>query len=251
MIQETLAKIGLSAKEIDLYLLIQKYGRLTPAQMANYTNIKRTTCYSVASELAKKGLITQDPTASTDTFIALPPQSLAQLFTTAERDLQKKKELAKRAAHELQGLGANTQFSIPQVKFVPEEQINSFLYERTPEWNESILQHDKTLWGFSNPEYATLYYDYLDWFWQHAPENLELRLFSSDAEVEHKLSKKYIKRHIKNWEGPQKFSATTLICGDYIVLVNTDKQPYYLIETRDRILSQNMRQLFQTIWNKV
>lgn len=250
MIQETLTKIGLSAKEVEVYLLIQKYGRLTPAQMANYTKIKRTTCYSVASELAKKGLIAPDPTAPTGTFIALPPQSLAQLFIGAERELHKKKELAKRAAQELQTLGGNAQFSIPQVKFVPEEQINSFLYERTPEWNESILQYDKTLWGFSNPEYVTVYYDYLDWFWQHAPNDLLLKLFSSDAEIEQKLSKRYTRRQIKTWEGAQRFSATTLICGDYIVLVNTDKQPYYLIETRDRILSQNMRQLFQTIWNK-
>jgi predicted transcriptional regulator len=54
MLETNLKNLGLSEKEIAVYLEVLKHGRVGPTQVSKITKINRTTVYSVAKELMKK-----------------------------------------------------------------------------------------------------------------------------------------------------------------------------------------------------
>ncbi len=51
-----------------------------------------------------------------------------------------------------------------------------------------------------------------------------------------------------NWDKAGKFTATTWVCGDYLILVSTAQHPHYLVQINDKILAHNMREVFKGIW---
>lgn len=251
MLEELLQKIGFSEREALVYVVLVKQGRLSPVQLSRLTKIKRTTIYSILKELIEKDLVAQDLTHKNQLVYALPVQQLITLVGKQEREVNKRKELTKRAVSELDAVTTGSKFSIPRTSFISEEQIESFLYEQTDKWNQSILQYDKTMWGFSSAKYVSEYFEYMVWFWEHAPKELELKLLGDDLEVEQKLSKKFPKRKIKVATPPFHFTASTIICGDYILLVTTKQRPYYLIEIYDVVLAQNLRELYKRMWQSI
>jgi sugar-specific transcriptional regulator TrmB len=251
MVNEILHNLGLSSKEIAVYLNLLQHGKLTAGQITIKTKLKRTTVYSVLEELLIKKLINKDLGGKVESYYANPPEKLNVLFEEEEQVLRKKKELAKRAALELTQLGGNAVFSVPKITFAAGKDVAEFLYKATDKWNKSILQYDQVMWGFSNPTYVQEFSDYIEWYWQHTSSSVELKLFSADAEVERKFSTKYPRRQIKTWPGPKRFNSTLIICGDYIVMEYTDAEPYYLIEIYDKPMADNLRELFKVIWNLI
>jgi len=73
MIQENLKKLGFSTKEVNIYLTILENGKISPANIADITKINRSTVYSIAKQLAKLGLISEDIGGSQRYFVAKPP----------------------------------------------------------------------------------------------------------------------------------------------------------------------------------
>jgi len=56
---------------------------------------------------------------------------------------------------------------------------------------------------------------------------------------------------MKFWNEPSKFTATTWIAGDYLVMIITNQRPHYLVEIYDATLAHNMREVFKGLWKKV
>jgi sugar-specific transcriptional regulator TrmB len=50
MLEHQLVSLGLSDKEVTLYLAVLQQGRVTPTEVARLTGIQRSTVYSVARE---------------------------------------------------------------------------------------------------------------------------------------------------------------------------------------------------------
>lgn len=250
MIEELLGNLGLSHREVSVYLLLLKHKELTAVAIADKVHYKRPTVYMVLDSLIKRGLVTKHPGKKIDTFLPLPVSNLNNLYTKEERELRKRKELAKRAVLELEQFGSNAVFSIPRTTFVAEEDALDFLYRNTDKWNESMLQRDKTLWGFSTPSYAEAFGEYVEWWSKKAEGVITLKLFSNDSKPLTQLSEKYKHRLIKPWPGTP-FSTSMTVQGDYVLIENTAAGPLYLIEIYDKVLAENLREMFRTMWQMV
>lgn len=248
MIEDILASLGLSEKEVLLYLTVIKSKQITAAGIAKKTKLKRTTVYAVLDKLLARRLIAKKPETKIDTFYPLPTESFGTMFAKDESALLKKKELAKRASLELAQFGANAVFSIPKTTFVPEEDFVDFSYANTEKWNASMAQYDNTLWGFSTPTYIEEFTEYVEWWSKKTENTLNLKLFSARTKTELELSKKYPHREIKVWPG-KKFDTSLTVQGDYVIIEHTNTQPFYLIEIFDKVLAENMREMFKVIWN--
>lgn len=248
MIEEILLGLGLSEKEVLLYLTIIKAKQITAADIAKKTKLKRTTVYAVLDKLIVRRLIAKQPDKKVDVFYSLPTDSLNTIFAKDESALLKKKELAKRASLELAQFGANAIFSIPKTTFVPEEDFVDFSYANTEKWNKSMSQYDNTLWGFSTPTYIQEFTDYVEWWSKKAENIIKLKLFSAQTKSEVELSKKYPHREIKAWPG-KKFDTSLTVQGDYVIIEHTNTRPFYLIEIFDKVLADNMREMFKVMWN--
>lgn len=253
MINETLQKLGLNDKETQVYLTTLKQGKTTHAQIAKLTKINRTTVYSVAKELIKKGYITEDLGAATTYLIPREPQDLRYIIKKEEQILAQKKQLTENAIQELQALSKNTKYSIPKIVFIDEADIENYLYKQTSTWNQSIQENDpeKRWWGFQDASLIKYFEKWIDWYWDTvATPDVSLRLLSNQT-AESIKKRKFARREIKFWKGSKDFTGTTWVNGNYIIIIITNQHPHYLIEIHDTTLAHNMRELFKGIWKQL
>ena len=251
MIEETLNNLGLNKKESQVYLEVLKRGRATPGGVAAITKINRTTVYSVAKELIKKGFISED-LAGITTLVATNPNDLKFLIHKEEKVLENRKTIINEAIEELQKLSYNAQYQVPKITFVQENDLENYLHKRSNEWHESIMSRDGVLWGFQDHTFAEHYEKWIDWEWQTGgPKGLQLKILSNKSDIERRnTQKQYKSRMIKFW-GKGKFTASVWVHGDYVIMAYTKSTPHYLIEIHDVTLAHNMRELFRGIWEEI
>jgi len=254
MLETNLKNLGLTEKEIAVYLEVLKHGRIGPTQVSKITKINRTTVYSVAKELMKKGFIVEDLAGQASSLVAIAPQDLKFLIQKEEKQLEQKKAAIGQMIQELQGLTKNAKYAIPKITFIQEQDLEDYLYKRSDEWHASIMKYDGTLWGFQDHTFAEHYEKWINWEWRMGgPSNLRLKLFSNKSEVEEKNKAKEFsnRRQIKYWKKPEEFTGTVWVHGDYLILVQTRARPHYLVEIYDSLLAGNMRKFFAGMWDEV
>ncbi len=251
MINDLLKQLGFNDKETEVYLAVLKHGKITPGSLATVVNLKRTTVYSIAKELVKKGVVSEDLGSSSLYLLAKPPQELENLIKKDQKELEEKKLVVSKAVEELKNIGQAAVYQIPKIVFVQENEVENHLYKATPRWDESILKYDGTWWRYQDHSFVQYYEDWIDWYWEKGSIPLtQLKLLSNES-AETIKKKKFTRRQIKFWDKSNDFSATTWINGDYVIMIVTTQKPHYLVEIHDAVLAHNMRELFKGIWNEV
>ncbi len=249
MVNDLLKQLGFGDKETAVYLTLLQHGKLTPASLAKIVGFNRTTVYSVAKELAQKGVIAEDLGGKTLFLVAKPPQDLMLLTQKEEKQLEEKKAVIKNAMGELQAIAKPTQYTIPKIIFVAQDEVNAHLYSQTPVWDKSILQYDGVWWGFQDHTFVQNYEKWIDWYWERGSNpKTSLKLLSNEA-AEQIKKKKYARRQIRFWAQSHNFRATTWILGDFVVMIVTNQRPHYLVEIHDAVLAHDMREVFKGVWD--
>ncbi len=253
MIESLLKELGLNEKQTLVYLSLLERGRSTPAQLAQITGINRSTIYAVSKELVEKGLIVEDLGDKLNHLIALPPENIINVIKKEEAALNKKKTVLDETLRELKGITRNTKYSIPKIHFVNEEDVDSFMRKQADVWSQSILKYDTIWWGFQDHWFVKEYQKWVDWYWQKAvPKGLTLRLLTNQHKYEQEMAARgYKNRLMKYWNGDGNFSATTWVCGDYLIMIVANQKPNYLVQIHDAKLADNMRELFKGIWEGI
>ena len=255
MINELLKKLGFGEKEILVYLTILENGKISPSRIASITKIKRPTVYAVGKELLKKGVITDDISGHGGYFVALPPKHLSSAIKNEERVIIEKKKIIKEALIELENIPRSKSYSVPKMRFIDEYNVQDFLYKQTPIWEESMyLTQHPTWWGFQDHTFVENkdYREWIEWYWSRAPKQYDLKLISNDSEIEKKMQiKKIERRSVRFWKKDFKFTATTWVLGEYVVFIMSKQRPHYIVEIRDAIYAENMREIFRSIWPEI
>lgn len=250
MLRDYLSQLGLTEKETDLYLVLLEHGKMSPTELSKITRISRPTVYSVAKELVKKGLLIEDLGSPALLLCAKKPEDLMVVINREQKKLDEKKRVVEQTIAELQKIARHAKYAVPKIVFVPEEEFRDYIFTEAPKWHQSILAHGNVFWGFQDHTFAEQYKDYIDWYWQvSAPEKLVLRLLSNESRIEELLKHSpYTRRHIRYWKPGDEFSASTWVCGDYVVMLYTKSRPHYLVEIHDRMFAENLRLVFKGIW---
>jgi len=248
-----LKELGFNEKEVKVYLTIIKYGKIKPVEVAKITNINRTTVYSTVKKLIKKGLILEDYSKSTNHLVARLPQDLVTLARKEEKQLEQKKAIIKQTIDQLSILAEENKYSIPKITLITEENLLDYLYKQTNKWNYSVLDIDKTWWGFQDSAFVKQFKQWIDWSWQQESSNeITVKLLSSSLDIEKQMSlNNYKRKIIKLWNKSGSFSASTWIIGHYIIMVNTTSKPFYLIEIFNAPMASNLREIFKAIWQTI
>ncbi len=254
MIEDTLKALGLKEKEIKVYLALMTSGRATPSTLAEKTSLNRATVYSVLEILLKKGLVTEDVGGTLRTFLAEKPKDLNILIEKEKQALNRKVELVEQAIQELSDLPLNTEYAVPHVRLLTEEQLDLAQKEDVAKWEESMRKTDPTFtwWGFQDDTYAKHYESWINWYWKRAPKDIQLKLLSNHSPIEEEFKEKQLtNRQIKYLSDKTKFTATTWVLGEYLIMVYTNSKPFYAIEIFNPILAHNYRELFKEIWERI
>jgi predicted DNA-binding transcriptional regulator len=241
MIKEYLEKLGFSEKETTLYLAVLQKGRVSIPEVAKITGINRTTVYSVAGELFEKGYIIQDLGSKPNMLIAVPPEELRSIA-------QRQKNLIESIIPELHAISKDTGFSVPKIKFVPEVDVESYLYSEADRWDKSMAEIDKTLWGFQDPTFAPRYKKWIEWYYTRPhTKDFKVKMITNSEE---KDMPKLAQRELMYLGDQFDFNSAIWVRGHYIIMVSYKEKPNYLIEIYDKRLAHNLRELFKGIWAK-
>lgn len=87
-----LKKLGLTDKEIAIYLKVLEYGSLSVRRLAELTGINRGTAYDVLKKLEEDGLVRYQDRNGRQYFAAEEPEILEELLDKKMRDLNDTKE---------------------------------------------------------------------------------------------------------------------------------------------------------------
>ncbi len=251
MLEQKLKEIGLTEKEISVYLSVLQHQKILPARVSTLTSINRPTVYAVAKELMKKGLITEDKAGKTMYLVSLGEKSLENLVKSKERNLEKLKQDLPNIISDLGSLPKHGKYSIPKIRFIDEAHLRDFLINESDKWAKNALDSDSTWWGFQDHTLLENYQDWADYFWNRFSKSITLNLLTNEKPVETEvMSKKTYKnqRKTKYWKESFGFTATHVVVGDYILMIMTRERPHYLIEIHDRVMADNLRNLFKAIW---
>jgi predicted transcriptional regulator len=250
MLNNLLKKLGFSEKEIVLYLAILKHGKIIPSDLSKITGINRTTVYSLADELSKKGVIIQDFSSNIKFFLPAPPQDLELIIKKEEAKLEKKKTVVKQAINELNHYSSHTQYTIPKLRFVMEEELKDFFFKQNDKWEKSAMETDACWYGFQDNFFVENFHEYINWYWSRPDNKMKLMLLSNKCEAEITIQKhQYNLRQIKFLKKKVPFSASTMIIGDYIIMVVSNQKPHYAIEIKNKELAKNLKELFKIFWS--
>lgn len=246
----SLERLGFLPNEIKVFLALQSLGKASPLEVAKLAKVKRTTTYSVLDLLEKRGVILNDYAGSKLTYLAMPPESLKEVF---KRNVSEKLKRVDETVDLLKEFMGNLQIQIPKVVYIQEKQIEKYLYNRVPVWNRSMKETKTDYVGFLDYTFTEQYLAWIDWYWKHpSTKKIELRFITNETELEKdpERQKKYQRRHLRFWEKAGEITYNTWINGDYTIMINSRSQPNYLIEIFDRDLASSQREIFNAIWKE-
>ncbi len=254
MLNELLSTLGFGTKEIAVYLCILEHGKLSAAAVARVTLINRTTVYSVAKELIAKGVIAEDIGGTNRYYTALPIEELRELYLKEEEVLKDKKKTVETAIVELASVPKGKHYSVPKIRFIDERHLDDFLYKQLSVWIESAKGKDHNWWGFQDTSFIDSHSEWFKYHWEVFPINYGTRLFTNKKPAEEKFAKQIAdneRRQVKYWKKSEDFTATHAVIGDYVLFCVTNTHPYYLVETHDAVMAENLRQMFKGMWEEI
>lgn len=241
MVKEQLEKLGLGEKEVTLYLAVLQNGRLPIHRAAELTGINRSTVYSVASVLAAKGYITQDLGARPNVLMAVPPEELRSV-------VQRQKNIVESLIPELHAISKDTGFSVPKIKFIPEVDLEKYLYSESDRWDKSMMEVDSTLWSVQDPTFGPKYQEWIKWYYSRPhTDNFKSIVITNGQE---KGMPEFKQRKSFTLDENLDFNSAVWVRGHFIVMVSYKEKPNYLIEIYDKRLAHNLRELIRGIWEK-
>ncbi len=248
MDEALLSSLGITEKEIRIYNHVLRSPKLSPSQLAKAAGIKRTTVYSLARGLVEKGFLVENTLKRPRTFTVATPNDLEHVLSEERKVLFSKEKLIKRLAQELKQFNPAEGHLLPVIRFIESGRMKQFINLSVKHWNESMIRYDRTYWGFQDQTFAKEFPDAIDLYWRRAPKDIVLKLLSNISLAEFKLKGKYPRRQIKVWNKATNFVSTIWVMGDYVVVVNTRRHPFYLLEIQDATIAHDLREVFKNLW---
>ncbi len=246
-IKNLLSDLGFSPKEITVYLAVIKLGKTTPAEVAKITKIGRPTVYNLAKSLISKGVIAEDMADKILHLVALPAEGLRASIERTKTELLKREEVVDTAIEELSLIQSEKIYPVPKLRFIEENELRDYLFQNAVKWNQSAIAKDGIWHGFQDHSFVENYVDWIDWtVKKFKGVKYEVRLFTNVSKIEEKMEGKIPERNIKFLKS--RFTSTTWVVGDYLVMISTAKSPFYLVEIHDALMAENMREVFKNMW---
>jgi DNA-binding MarR family transcriptional regulator len=245
---KTLSALGMSAGERKIYRALFKMREASPAQLAKTSGIRRTTAYSIVQGLAQKGFLVENPSKRPRTYTIAQSADIDTVLKEGRKRLELREKVLTQFAAELSRAAAEDSYPVPLIRFVGEDKMQEYLNKEP--WTATSHKTDSTWWGFQDHTYVEEFLPVIERFWRKHPKKIHLKLLSNRGaeDIEKKLKWRYPNRQIKVWNRATNFVSSTWVVGDYVVIVNTRRRPFYFFEIHDEVLAHDLREVFKNLW---
>lgn len=155
---QTLEALGLDDKEAKVYLALLTHQRLTVAELARHSGVKRATCYEQLETLLKKNFVVREPIGKRTYYVAHSPQKvfadfrrrtkelelgMEELITLHDRATRKPKVTYFEGKQELKGIYDDLFKTVGDVQsiFPAEEFFSNFSEKDYTDFDTAVQQH--------------------------------------------------------------------------------------------------------------
>jgi len=235
--EEELKEIGLTEKEIRVYIACLKLGSAVVQDIAKKANTYRTYTYEMLKSLKEKGLVNSVIKSGKQYFEVSPPHKILSILK--ERELNMKRILP-----QLNALYKSV-VEKPRVEFYEGKEGLKTILDDLISTNEEIL-----VYGSTRKQLALLNFYFPNYVKRRVKAGIRIRVITEQSPETIELSKRNKEelREIaffpKNFESP----TATNIYGNKIAILSFEKEPVgIIIENED--IARTQRIVFEMLWN--
>jgi sugar-specific transcriptional regulator TrmB len=250
----TFIDLGFTQNEARLYSYLVEAGRLSAYALAKKLSLPRSTVYSVLGVLEHKGLVRKEPVKGTWWYRVDNPEDLLEIFEKEESVLLRKKQLATILVKELKQVFKTKSNAIPRLEYYEgKANIEKFLFNYLPVWRDSMLNTDKSTWGYQDDSFVKEYQPWLKEAWKviHIEAKIAGRIISNNNQIEKNLKNKIKGREVKTLGDKFNFTSSIWVMGEYVILILTREDPHIAFQIKSTTLSRNLKLIFEYLYNQV
>lgn len=239
---EILLELGLDEHESSVYFALLSLGPTTILKVAQTTEIKRTTIYSVITSLKQKGLVNIQVTGFKKKFVAEDPAKLESMLEVKRSRL---KELLPEfsALYNLQGGESFIKFyeGIEAVKNVYEGLIRDIRPGQ-----DYLVIGNQNQWIKLDEHY------FKDFLFRRAKLPIKIRMMFTDTPLAHKWKGEQLNFNSLIKILPENTALkTNLVITPQRVLIHQLSEPILGIVIENKSVIQMHREMYEIIWNSL
>ncbi|MDP2926507.1 MAG: helix-turn-helix domain-containing protein [Nanoarchaeota archaeon] len=229
MKEEILKSLGLSDKEIKIYLASLQLGSNLVQKIANFAGLNRTSAYDLLKSLEQKGFVSYTIQSGKKFYQAAQPNKLIEIIK--EREI-----LIEKILPELNSLSASV-VTRPNVEvYTGKEGIKSIF--------ENILQESKSFSCIASKEQLLKLFEY---YFPHfvnrrKKKNIKVRIISETQPFDKTAPYKLINKKIK--------TATWLYDGKIAMVSLEDKEPIGIL-INEKNFYETHKMMFDLLWDSL
>lgn len=245
-IQKVLQEIGLSEKEVAIYIALLQIGEGSILDIAKNCSLKRPTIYSGVESLAAKGLIFQTLQGKRKHYKAESPEKLHDFLQ------QKNKELIL-ALPQLKAITNVPRGTKPTIRYYEGEKSVISLYKSVM----ARIAEKQVVYGFTSvrdllPRFPELVSTFdqlaLDWKWkvfELTPKTKSAADYISDSSKPVQRNKDHKYRYLP--DGLDIFDTDFVIVDDQVILLSWSVE-VFAVAIESRAFAQSFTSLFLAAW---
>lgn len=232
--EAVLSELGLTTKEVRVYLTLLALGQSTVTSIAKKSNLNRITCYDIIKHLEENGLVGYVIKSGVRYFEAADPQKLLG-------DLQEKQQKLKLVLPELDALKKSVK-----------EKPTLELYEGLAGIKtvmENILKENKESWFIADP----VFIDALQFYFPHfitkkRKQGMYSKLITLDCKRMRTYKKKSPRKYIDVRFIGESLPTTKIIYGNKVAMLTFEKENSIGVILENKQTSDTERKLFGLLW---
>jgi len=243
---EILKKIGLSDKEIKVYLAGLKAGPLKASELTRKTGFSRPSTYDTLKSLINKGLVNTTGKSYNLRFVMVEPAHLNDLLERKKRDLEMLQKNLKKSLPEFESL-YNPKGVIPKIKFY--EGIEGL----KTIWEESLKCQNKEILGImpSLDVFLTMGEDFIKYFVdmrvKKGIKTRTIRLESKEVKIDYFQKHKEQLRDVRYAPTDLIFNIAVLIYDDKTAFISSKRENFgFVIQSQE--FTDYQKSIFEKIW---
>lgn len=236
MLNEKLKELGLSEKEADVYLAMNKLGSSVASVIARKAGINRSTTYVILESLLKRGLINVIERRGVNLYAAAAPEKLIQYMESQAKQFSERAEIAREILPKLKTTPESHESdSKPRVHFFEGTEGVKTVYENSLGSLETVRTYGSPVGipGLS-PNYFEDYYKRL------AKKNIDVKiLYPGNNDIQKSSGKESGKYGL-----PPELS----IYDNKVVFVSGAEKFGMIIESKE--LAEALKKAFDLSWKE-
>ena len=257
-----LQELGLTQRESNLYLALVETGRSTATYLSKKIGVPRASIYLSLKRLQELGLIETEQRQRGSYFTAARPEAIRVALEKASRSIDRKLEVANTLASLLDPFFSRIDQSAPEFKVVEgARSINAFLLVKMDDIRASLMNTDRTWWGFEDHTFSEQYGEWLKEYWRRywkkdGTGGELVRLISNESKIQQLHGRLFgpevgRNRQIHCLPGTDSFASSVLVAGEYVLVISTRNAPHRVIQLKDKNAADSLRAIFKIVWSSL